>query len=435
MIKSERFFYGWVIVGTGILVTALAYGIRYSFSVMFTSLLQYFQWSRDSTAAIFSFQFLAYGITAPIAGALVDRLGSRKTMSIGAVILASGAAISSFGNELWHYYLSLGLFTGTGLVLIGAVPFTRVVTNWFTNKRGLALSLLFFGTGCSHLLYPLFAFLIEELGWRQTFLVESAIAIVILLPCVILFVRSRPEEMGLVPDGIKTGVQMKAKQKVVETVLNESWVAVDWTLTKAIKTWRFWLLCLSAFSVWGIAEQLMFTHHIAFAEDVGYSKMYASSVLSMVGMMMAIGALMGFISDKIGREVTFTVSTFLLVLGIVAMMLITDASTPGLLYLYAILFGFGLGLGIPALAAAVTDVFQGRRAGATIGFVWFMFAVGGTIGPWLGGVIFEVSGSYLIAFILSAVMAVISCIALWIAAPRQIRLVAGKMRRDYLPSA
>jgi MFS family permease len=384
---------------------------------------------------IFSFQFLAYGITAPIAGALVDRIGPRKTMGIGAVILASGAAISSLGSELWHYFLSFGLFTGTGLVMIGAVPFTRVITNWFTNKRGLALSFLFFGTGCSHLLYPLFALLIEELGWRQTFLVESAIVIVILLPCVILFVRSRPEEMGLVPDGIKTDLQMKVKQKVVETVVNESWVAVDWTLTKAIKTWRFWLLCFSAFSVWGIAEQLMFTHHIAFAEDVGYSKIYASSVLSVVGIMMAIGALMGFISDRIGREVTFTISTFLLVSGIIAMMLITDASAPWLLYLYSILFGFGLGLGIPALAAAVTDIFQGRRAGATIGFVWFMFAVGGTIGPWLGGVIFEVNGSYLVAFILSAVMSVISCVALWIAAPRQIRLVAGKMRGNHLPSA
>lgn len=160
--KSPRIFYGWIIVLVGILFMSLAYGVRYSFSVIFTSLLDQFQWSRDATAAMLSFHMLSYGVFAPIAGALVDRIGPKKTMTLGAIMLAFGAYSSSLGSKLWHYYLSFGLCTGAGLGLIGTVPFTRIVSNWFVKKRGLALSLMFFGTGGPHLLYPVVALLIEK---------------------------------------------------------------------------------------------------------------------------------------------------------------------------------------------------------------------------------------------------------------------------------
>ena len=187
--KRSGFYYGWIVVIVGILTMSLAYGVRYSFSVIFTSLLEQFHWSRDATAAIISFQILTYGIAAPIAGFLVDKIGPKKTMSIGAILLASGVAASSFGNVLWHYYVSFGLLGGIGLGLVGTVSFIRVITSWFVDKRGLALSVFFFGVGGQHVIYPLVAIMIENLGLRGTLLTESAVIIGFLLPCILLLIR------------------------------------------------------------------------------------------------------------------------------------------------------------------------------------------------------------------------------------------------------
>lgn len=428
--RRNRLFYGWVIVVVAFLVSALAYGVRYSFSVIFTSLLEQFHWPRDSTAAMLSFHLLAYGITAPIAGALVDRLGARKTMALGALLLALGAATSGLGNELWHYYLSFGLLMGVGLCLMGGVPFTRVLSNWFVTKRGLALSLMFFGSGGAFLLYPLVAFLIDKVGWRGAFLVEAAMVASLLLPAVAFLVRSRPQEMGLLPDGNRqTLADVKANQEYAEAVVDKAWAAIDWTLPKAMKSFRFWMLCLTAFGAWGITEHILVAHHVVFAEDVGYSRLYASSVLALFGILMSAGALLaGFLSDRAGREVTFSIATVIGVSGIIMLMLIRDTSHPWMLHLYSILFGLGFGMTSPCIAASATDMFQGRRVGAVIGFVWFAFAIGGTTGPWLGGFIFEGCGSYLPAFIVSAATFVIACISLWIAAPRRVRLVAGRAK-------
>lgn len=174
--KEHRFiFYGWIIVAAGIVSYALGYGARYSFSVIFPSLLEEFHWPRDITAGMLSVHILVYGLIAPVAGTLVDRIGPRRTMASGAILLSLGLALSALGNEPWHFYLSFGVLTGAGLCLIGAVPFSTVLRNWFERKRGLAFSLLFSGTGGAFIAYPGIAFLIDHVNWRNTFLIEAII--------------------------------------------------------------------------------------------------------------------------------------------------------------------------------------------------------------------------------------------------------------------
>ena len=146
-------------------------------------------------------------------------------------------------------------------------------------------------------------------------------------------------------------------------IMDPAWAAVDWTISKAVKTKRFWLLSLTAFSLWGMMQHILATHHVAFAVDAGYSKMYASSVLSLFGIVSAFASFAGLISDRIGREITLTIGTVIGISGIVVLMLIRDPSHPWMLYYYTLSMGVGRGLCSPTIAAAITDIFQGPPGG------------------------------------------------------------------------
>ena len=429
MKKQQFIFYGWIIVAAGVVSYALGYGARYSFSVIFPSLLEEFQWPRDLTAVMLSVHILVYGLVAPVAGKLVDRIGPRKTMASGAILLSLGLALSGLGNAPWHFYLSFGVLTGAGLCLMGAVPFTTVIRNWFEKKRGLAFSLLFFGVGGSFAFYPGIAFLINRINWRNTFLVEAIIFVGFMLPLLLITVRYHPREKGLPVDGLsEANGTSPPTDGALPQIMDQAWAAIDWTLPKAVTTIRFWLMCVSTFCLWGVVQHIMVAHHIVFAMDLGYEKIYASSVLSLFGAMFAFGALASLVSDWIGREHTSIISAVIGISGILVLTFIKDTSRPWMLYYYAMAFGFGLGMTGPIIAAAVTDIFQGPKVGATIGSVWFSFAIGGFLGPWFGGWIFEFTNSYQVAFIVAMMLYVIGCAAIWLAAPGKVRMVPGRVK-------
>jgi MFS family permease len=423
--KRRGIFYGWYIAIAGLILGALAYGARYSFAVVFPSLLEEFKWPRDTTAAMLSIHILVYGIFAPVAGYLADRTDPRKTMVMGTVIVAAGLALSSWGSSPAYFYLTFGVLFGAGLSFIGSVPFTTLIQNWFEKKRGLAFSIIFFGNGVAFGMYPATAWLIHLIGWRDAFLVEGFVLPGVLIPLILFVVRYHPRDKGLLRDGRSAEDDVpSAPLRKQMRIMDPAWVAVDWTLSKAVRTKRFWLLSLTTFSLWGVMQHIMATHHVAFAVDAGYSKMYASSVLSLFGIVSAFASFAGMVSDRIGREITLTIGTVLGISGIIVLMLIRDASHPWMLYYYTLSLGIGRGLFSPTLAAAITDIFQGPRVGSIMGAIWLCFSVGGAIGPWLGGWLFELSCNYMGAFSVAIALFGLACAAIWLAAPRNVRRVA-----------
>jgi len=412
-------------------VHTLGYGARYSFSVIFPSLLEEFKWPRDTTAAMLSIHLLVYGVVSPLAGGMVDRVGPRKTMACGIVLMFLGLILSSCGYNPWHFYFSFGVLFGAGLCLIGSVPFTAVLRTWFERKRGLAFSVMYLGSGGAFVCYPAVAFLIDRLGWRSTFIVEAFIVSAAVIPLTIYVVRYHPREKGLVRDGILEDEDTHpTTEDKTPLIGDQTSASEDWTLPRAMKTLRFWLLSLTAFSVWGITQHILVAHQVAFAMDMGYSKLYASSVLSLIGITCACGSLAAVVSDRIGRELTLTTGTVIGISGILVLTLIKDTSRPWMLYYYSLSLGLCFGIASPTIAASITDIFQGPRVGSVIGFIWLCFAMGGTIGPWLGGRIFETTGSYRYAFILSMTLLAVSCVSLWLAAPRKSRPAMGKTHQD-----
>ncbi len=429
--SSSPFFYGWVVVAICFVTVAISYGIRYSFSVFYASILQEFGWNRAETALIFSINVIIYGLAAPIVGAAVDRLGPRKFMAGGAVILGIAVAACSQAQQMWHFYLLFGLLASLGICATGYVPNTVLVSRWFIQRRGTALGIFMAGFGLAYIMAIVVERFIADIGWRNTFALLGLLPIVVTAPLIAIFQRLEPKEKGLTPDGrIQVEARGAPQSGGEPLVIDRQWAEQKWNIPKAIKTYRFWLIFIGNFFLWGIAVNLVMAHQVVFAVDQGYTRTFGALIFSLYGIFYSLGNLMGFISDRVGREVALTLGLTVAGLGVLMLILNRGSSTPWLMYAYSLLFGLGIGVTSPALTGAAADLFLGPNFGSINGLIVMGFGLGGSISPWLGGIIFDILGTYIPAFSLVIAALVIAAICLWLAGPRKVRLVSGKRRRN-----
>jgi len=415
-----RFNYGWVVVGVAITTMTLVYGIRHTFSVFYPSILADFGWRRGETAAILSVNLLVYGFFAPLAGNIADRWKPRRVMFLGAVLLGLATAGCSLATRLWHFYVLFGLLVPVGSAFCGWPIFSPSLANWFTRKRGLALGLGQMGGGLSFVCGLLVEVLITRLGWRSTFVAMAVLLMLFVLPLAVFLFRYRPA------DRLSRQPAIPAYE-----AYEPAHGSGGWTVLRAMKTFRLWLFVLAQSLFWGLGGYLILAHQVKFATDVGYSSMLAASVFALFGIFMITGQVSSLISDWIGREITATLATVLVLVAVAALM---GAAGGGvrLLYAYAILFGLGMGLFSPTVFAGTADAFHGRYFGGISGLLLAGMGVGGVVGPWLGGFLYDRTGSYSLPFIISAACFVVACAGFWIAAPRRgsrgPRTPSGRLR-------
>lgn len=420
--KKPLFFYGWVIVGISIIGMILVYGSRNAFSVFFPSILEEFGWSRGGTAFMLSLNLLVYGLTAPLVGSLCDRWKPQRLILIGVTVLGLATAGCAFAHELWHFYLLFGVAVPVGAASSGLPLLGPTLANWFARRRGMVIGLAQMGGGLSFSYGMVAELIIAQVGWRYTYFIIAGIIIAVLIPLYLFFYRYRPESKGLKPYGADEHyVAIKLEASAAS---GQKSAAHDWTLRKALGTYQLWFLIAAQSLYWGLGSYMVVGHQIKFAEDMGYSSALAASVFALFGVFVAAGQLCAGLSDWIGREKTMTIAVILALVALTALLSVHDTSQPWLLYLYAICFGCGGGLCSPAIYAGLADIFYGRHFGVISGLLLSGFGIGGIIGPWLGGIIYDVTGSYTSAFLLAMACVVVSGVALWVAAPRK----AAKMR-------
>lgn len=419
-------FYGWIVVGISLLTLTISYGTRSSFSIFFVAMLEEFHWSRAALGAAFSLHSMVSAIGVPLGGALIDRFGPRRVFPIGAAVLALGLIAISRIHSLWQFYLCFGLIMALGRSILSTGPNSAILANWFVRKRGTAMGIASAGPGVGmFVLSPLMQILISSFGWRIAYIAFAGL-VFLLIPLILAFQRLRPSDLGLYPDGIEpegnsTSRTSSTPQRQVH-IVDAAWAAEDWTPRKAMRTYRFWAL-LGAF-FFGNFTTIVLVHQVAFLVDIGYSKLFAASIFGLIGAARSVSTVIfGTFSDRIGREMTYTIQTVCALVAIALLLMIRDVSQAGLLYIYAVLFGLGSRLSLPIIAA---DMFQGRHLGAIYGFLAFGVAIGHTVGPWFGGYLFDLKHSYTIPFAVSFVGVCLGCFGVWIAAPRKVRLVGRK---------
>jgi MFS family permease len=421
-----RLYHGWVIVAVAFVTMGLGVNARTAFSLLFPPILDEFGWERGVTAGAFSFGFVVSAVLSPALGRLMDRRGPRVVMEIGVGMMASGLLLATFVSRPWQLYATLGVLVGGGSVCLGYTGQALYLPNWFVRRRGLALSVAFSGVGVGSIaLLPWVQTLIGDAGWRTACAALGLLILAVLAPLNLL-VKRRPEDIGLAPDGER--IARHTSVASAANVVDPAWVAVDWTLARAARTSRFWWIALGylcGLYAWYAVQ----VHQTKYLIEIGFGASQAAWALGLVSLAGIPGQIaLGHLSDRIGREWVWSAGALGFALCYVVLLLLADRPSPGLLYLMVLSQGM-LGYGLTSVFGAIpAEIFQGRHYGSIFGTLALASIAGGAAGPWITGALHDATGSYAVAFRVAIGASGLSAVAIWLAAPRKVRAVAGRTR-------
>ncbi len=389
--KEPRFFYGYIIVIAGFFVMVLMNGAFYSFGVFFKPMLEEFGWTRAMTSGAYSLNMILWGLLSIITGRLNDRFGPRIVITACGFIFGIGYLLMSQISTIWQLYLFYGVIMAIGMSG-GFAPIASTVTRWFTTRRGLMTGIVISGIGVgTFVIPPLASQLISIYGWRTSYTILGITTLVLLIISA-QFLRRDPGQMGQMPYGED---KLKPKGSVSETG--------GFSLKEAINTRRFWVLC-AVYFCYGFIVHTIMVHIVSHATDLGITPFVASGILAVIGGISITGRIgMGSVADKIGNKRSLLINFFLLAIALLWLLAVRQLSA---FYLFAAVFGFPYG-GLAIFNSLMTaEIFGLKAHGAIMGLVVFVYTTGSAIGPILAGYIFDITGSYNSAFIVTAALGV-----------------------------
>lgn len=394
-LKSEpRFFYGYTIIIAASLTLLISYGLYGTFGVFFKPLLEEFGWSRATISGAYAMSMTVHGVLGVIMGALNDKLGPRLVVTTCGIFLGAGYLLMSQVNSIWQLYLYYGVIVAIGISGIW-VPLMSTIARWFAKRRSVMTGIIVAGAGIGSLIAPpVMNWLIVAFGWRMSYIVIGIVTLLVMVISAQFLIRD-PAKKNLQPDG-------ELKTNDSKTVFTH--VDTSFTLGKAVRTNQFWLafLILLSFGYCMVAIKL---HIVPHATDIGISPAIAATILAIVGGVSLFGNyVLGSIGDRIGNNRVYVIGAILVVAALVWLIW---ANETWMFCLIAAIFGFAFGGMASTESPLVADLFGLSSHGLIYGTIGLGFTIGASIGPYVTGYIFDVYGSYWLAFILCAVFAVI----------------------------
>jgi len=428
--SKRKLYYGWMIVGLSMISMSFWFGLRTSFSLFFVVLTNQFEWGRAETAGVQSLAMFVYMIMAPIIGTLVDRIGPRKVVVPGIILMALGLLLCTQIQTLFQFYLFFGVIAGIGVACLSIAPYTVILAHWFERKRGMANGLAGIGIGIGPLFFvPFIQYLISFYGWRFAFFIFCLLVMIIPLPLNAIFLKHRPKEMGLLPDGDISNLpnEVDHRKNRDNKIFSPSLSHKDWTLREVLKTGQFWFLLLFPFfTTFGV--YVIMVHHVKYLVDLGVDKIWAASLFAGMGAISSgFRFFWGWFSDRMGREITFTLGGFCFSSGILFLLLFQYVPSYILLYLFAFFFGAGWGVTAPMYMSISADFYKGKNFGLIYGIIEGVIGIGAALGAWVAGYIFDQTQNYFWAFVLSIFLNLISILFVWFAAPRKVHKIKSSI--------
>jgi len=392
---QREVYYGWWIVGASFSILFVTVGVGlYAPPIFLVPLQDHFGWSRAAIAGGSAVAALTIGATSPVVGILIDRYGSRKVMTTGALVM--GCAFCLFGGvrSLWQLY-AINVIAAIGIASVAWIPNQTLISNWFDRIRGRAMGIALAGIGFGGFAMPPLAdFLITNFGWRFAFAGLGSLVLLIVVTVTLALVRSKPEDMGLLPDGEPRVAEGPAEDPTRET--REEVATEGLSLAESVRTSAFWVLSL-VHVLWTFGSMSIIGHLPAFLTDQGFEKLAAGALSMAIGCSVVGRLSFGVLADRFNKK---RIMSLTLIFHALAVLCLFRIHSFWAIPAFVILFGLGLGGGAVLVPLLIGEYFGLRAFAKVLGLITISATLGAATGPVVTGRIFDVMGSYDLAFTL-----------------------------------
>lgn len=390
--------HAWLMLAGGFIAFTISASLMHAYSVFLLAFIAEFHWSRGESSIAYSVGQVVGGVSSPLAGSMVDRFGTRRMVLLGGCLLAVGLLGSAFATSLWQVVFLYGVVMTLGANCISMVVFAPLISRLFVARRGMAMSILQSANGFGRAIStPAAQWMVSDVGWRSAYLWQAGVMALLILPLAAMF----------------RGAETPAQAAAPTPLTASAGVAQQWSVAAAMRTRHFWLL-FSVYMLTSIGSFLVSLHQLAFAVDRGFDPLYAAFVLGLGSLLALPGVILtGTISDYIGRESAAILAYGISIIGVGAALMIENGDQHLLLWLHACFFGITWGARGPAITAKTADLFGGPRLGTILGAITIGSGLGAGLGAWGAGVLFDVTGSYHLAFSLAALSYAIGAVVFW----------------------
>lgn len=389
------FFYGYVIVAAAFSVMITAWGTYYAFGIFFKPMLTEFGWTRAIISGAFSIANIMRGLLGIVVGGLNDRLGPRVVITLCGFLIGLGYLLMSQVSTVWQLYVFYGVIIGIGMSGFW-VPLLSTIVRWFDKRRSMMSGIVLTATGVGILIgAPVANRIISTYDWRISYIIMGSLVLIVILLAA-QFLKRDPAQVGQMPDGEKRKLPHGLKS-----------ATGDFSLKEAVYTRQFWLYCAINFC-FGFSVFTITVHIVPHAIELGISAASAATILATIGGLSIAGRLvLGSAGDRIGNRQVYIIGFIIMS---ISLFWLAQASQLWMLYVSAGLFGFAQGgmgtIGAPLLAT----LFGLTSHGLIFGVANLGFTTGAAFGPFLAGYIFDVTGNYQMAFLISAAASIVSLI-------------------------
>ena len=405
MTKFRNIYYGWIIVfiaGLGVFFSGP--GQTYSNSAFIDQYIDYFGWSRSEVSGLYSAATLVAGMIMVFVGRFIDRFGQRAMMVIVGTLFALACFFNSTVSSMWMLAVGFFLIRLLGQGSMSLIPNT-LVAQWFVKKRGRAFSFMTLGSFASAMLFPIMnTWLIQTWDWQFAWRFWGVALLVIFVPIAFFFVRNKPEDMGLEPDGDTASKQEQVKPMLTTEIAD---VSEDWTLAEAAKTRAFWaiLICVG---IPAMVNTGITFHMVSIFNANGLSMELAATIL---GMMAFVGIPMSFVSGFITEKVkTNYLLAIVFIIQFIYLLLLIVTKNVFLAILFGLIWGISGGLERIALNIIWPNYFGRAHIGSISGVGTTIAVLGSSFGPLPFGIGFDLFNSYTQVLLFSLIFPVIGVI-------------------------
>lgn len=397
---AKRYFYGWYILAGGFSILVVDGGVRYSFGILIKPLVSEFSWERGAITLAYSLNMLVFGLCQPFAGKLLDKFGPKTLFSISAFTASTGLILTSQIGTTLELYLYYGVVTAVGISGISVAVISSTLSRWFRSLRGFVSGIAISGNAFGQFLFiPLLALLMGRFGWRWSWVILGALLSLVIVPISIAVMRGSPAEIGQEPYDSKGGHIDEGHRGFSEGLCSST--------TQIFRSKNFLLTAITYF-ICGFQDFFFVTQLIPFATDQGLSPQEASNLQGLAGFLSFPGLLLfSSISERLGRTIPLSL---IFLPRILCFALLLYSNGRPFIYASALLFGFTIMASAPLASALMGDLYGLKNIGVLTGTIFWLHHSGGALGAYLGGFLYDLTSTYLVAFTIALFLSLIAAL-------------------------